>query len=83
MLRIRQNVLEYSVEEYRTTMRENIQMLEDTKKKFREYEELVKTRVHDLEEQNINVKKLSKKDQDNYLQWQSFRIFPCSMSVIS
>lgn len=65
MLRIRHNALNYSVEEYRQTMRENLQMIEDTGKKFHEYEELVQLRVHELEEQNINIHKLDEKELEN------------------
>lgn len=65
MLRIRHNALNYSVEEYRQTMRENLQMIEDTGKKFHEYEELVQLRVHELEEQNINIHKLDEKEMEN------------------
>lgn len=65
MLRIRHNALNYSVEEYRQTMRENLQMIEDTGKKFHEYEELVQLRVHELEEQNINIHKLEEKEMEN------------------
>lgn len=65
MLRIRHNALNYSVEEYRQTMRENLQMIEDTGKKFHEYEELVQLRVHELEEQNINIHKLEGKELEN------------------
>lgn len=65
MLRIRHNALNYSVEEYRQTMRENLQMIEDTGKKFHEYEELVQLRVHELEEQNINIHKLEEKELEN------------------
>lgn len=65
MLRIRHNALNYSVEEYRQTMWENLQMIEDTGKKFHEYEELVQLRVHELEEQNINIHKLEEKELEN------------------
>lgn len=65
MLRIRHNALNYSVEEYRQIMRENLQMIEDTGKKFHEYEELVQLRVHELEEQNINIHKLEEKELEN------------------
>lgn len=65
ILRIRHNALNYSVEEYRQTMKENLQMIEDTGKKFHEYEELVQLRVRELEEQNINIRKLEEKELEN------------------
>lgn len=63
--RIRQNALNYSVSDYKQLMKDNLSMLESTKQKFSSYEELVKSRMKELEEQNINVRKLDKKEEEN------------------
>lgn len=65
MRKIRMNALNYSVEQYREIMEENIEIISDTKKKFIYYRELVNIRVNELEEENINVEKLDKKGEDN------------------
>lgn len=63
--RIRQNALNYSVNDYRQLMNDNLTTLEATKQKFSAYEELVETRMRELEEQNINIRRLDKKEEEN------------------
>ncbi len=65
MRKIKTNALNYSVEDYKVIMEDNIEIIGETKKKFQQYRELVNIRVHELEEENINVKKLDKKGTDN------------------
>ncbi len=65
MRKIRQNALQYSVEDYKILLQDNLNTIADTKKKFLGYEEVVKERVIELEEQDINVKKLENKDLIN------------------
>ena len=65
MSRIRRNALNYSVKDYEEILVENLNTIRNTKEKFQNYREMVKKRVHELEEENINVQKLSRKDEEN------------------
>lgn len=64
MGRIRRNALNYSVRDYEQILHENLDTIDDTKKKFQNYREMVKSRVRELEETNINVQRLSKKEEE-------------------
>lgn len=65
MYKIRRNALSYSVEDYRKISEENLETIDETKKKFQGYRELVKARADELEEQGINIQKLDEKETDN------------------
>ncbi|MFA9398691.1 MAG: hypothetical protein ACERKV_10565 [Clostridiaceae bacterium] len=65
ILRIRQNALSYSVQEYKELMEENLSSLDITKKKFNNYKNHIKERIIEYEEEDINIRKLDKKDKDN------------------
>lgn len=58
MGKIRRNALNYSVADYRVLLEENLETISDAKQKFEGYRELVKARARELEEENINVKRL-------------------------
>ncbi len=62
--KIRRNALNYSVKDYEEILLENLDTISDTKQKFQNYRELVKGRARELEEENINVKRLSKKEEE-------------------
>ncbi len=64
MGRIRRNALSYSVAEYETVLEENLDTISDTKQKFQNYRELVKTRVRELEEMDVNVRQLDEKEEE-------------------
>lgn len=64
MNKIRRNALNYSVAEYEAINIENMNTIGETKKKFQDYREIVKQRSDELEQQNINIKKLDKKEED-------------------
>ena len=64
MRQIRRNALSYSVDEYEEVLVGNLNTITDTKKKFQEYKTVIQERVKDLEEENINIRKLSKKEQE-------------------
>lgn len=64
MGRIRRNALNYSVKDYREILLENLDTISDTKNKFQNYKEMVKSRARELEEENINVRRLSGKDEE-------------------
>ncbi len=64
MGKIRRNALNYSVRDYEQILHENLETIDDTKKKFQNYREMVKSRVRELEEVNINVKRLSAKEEE-------------------
>ncbi|OFI05968.1 hypothetical protein CLOACE_13490 [Clostridium acetireducens DSM 10703] len=63
--RIRQNALNYSVEEYRRLLEENMNSLADTRKKFQDYRVMINEKISELKMQDINVKKLNEKEQEN------------------
>ena len=65
MRQIRRNALSYSVDEYEEVLVGNLNTITDTKKKFHEYRTVIQERVKDLEEENINIRKLSKKEQQD------------------
>ena len=65
MGRIRRNALNYTVAEYEAILDENLDTISDTKQKFQNYRELVKARAKELEEMNLNVKKLDEKEEEN------------------
>ncbi len=64
MGKIRRNALSYSVKDYETILLENLDTIGDTKQKFQNYREMVKSRATELEEKNINVKQLSPQEDD-------------------
>lgn len=65
MRQIRRNALSYSVDEYEEVLVGNLNTITDTKKKFQEYRAVIQERVKDLEEENINIRKLDKKEQQD------------------
>lgn len=70
MGKIRRNALNYSVKDYEEILIENLDTISNTKKKFQNYREMVMNRVRELEEKNINVKRLDEKEEEklSYLQ---------------
>lgn len=64
MLRVRRNALNYSVADYKVLLEENMETIDATKQKFKNYRETVRKRAQELEEQNINVKRLSEEDEE-------------------
>ncbi len=64
MGKIRRNALNYSVRDYEQILHENLETIDDTKKKFQDYREMVKSRVQELEETSINVKRLIPKEKE-------------------
>lgn len=64
MLRVRRNALSYSVADYEALMHENMETIGDTKDKFTGYREMVKLRASELEQQNINVRKLDASEEE-------------------
>ena len=69
MGKIRRNALNYSVRDYKDILKENLETIDETKQKFQNYSDRVKSRVRELEQENIDVKRLSAKDEEklNYL----------------
>lgn len=65
MRRIRKNALDYSVEDYKRILEEDLATIGDTREKFIEYRNLVRDRVKKLEEQDINIRKLEIEDEKN------------------
>lgn len=67
---IRQNALNYSVEDYKRLQEETLGALADTKKKYEGYKQVVKENIQKLEAEHINVKKLDEKQQQNLMHLQ-------------
>jgi len=65
MRKIKQNALNYSGSEYKSLLEDNLATIGKTKKQFIGYRENIRNRVKELEEQDINIKKLDKKDSEN------------------
>ncbi|MCB2361362.1 hypothetical protein [Clostridium estertheticum] len=63
--KIRQNALNYSVEEYKQLLEGNMDSLTATRKKFNEYRTMVNLKIQEIKEQGINVKKLNGKELEN------------------
>lgn len=64
MGKIRRNALNYSVKDYEDILLENLDTISDTRQKFQNYRDMVKRRAKALEEMNINVKRLSEKEEE-------------------
>ncbi len=62
---IRQNALNYSVEDYKRLQEETLGTLGDTKKKYEGYKQVVKATIEQLEDEHINVKQLDEKQKQN------------------
>ena len=62
--KIRRNALNYSVRDYETILLENLDTIQDTKQKFQNYREMVKSRARELEDKNINVQQLLPKEEE-------------------
>lgn len=65
MRKIRQNALNYSIEDYRILLEENLDTITDTNKKFSGYRDHIRQRVKELEEQDINIQKLNPEESEN------------------
>lgn len=64
MGKIRRNALNYSVKDYEKILQEDLETITDTRQKFQNYRDMVKSRARELEEANINVKRLSEKEEE-------------------
>lgn len=64
MAKIRRNALSYSVAEYEAVLEGNLETISNTKQKFLNYRDLVKKRVKELEEMDLNVGKLDPKEEE-------------------
>lgn len=64
MGKIRRNALNYSVRDYEDILEENLETIGETKRKFLNYRELVTARAKELEEENINVRRLDEKEEE-------------------
>ncbi|MCI8672488.1 MAG: hypothetical protein HFI89_03200 [Lachnospiraceae bacterium] len=65
MGKIRRNALNYSVRDYEEILLENLETIGDTKQKFQNYRDMVRSRAKELEEKNINIRQLSPQEDEN------------------
>ncbi|MGL5414252.1 MAG: hypothetical protein ACRDAU_01190 [Clostridium sp.] len=65
IIRIRENPLSYSNDEYRKMTEGNIKFLNETKKKFKLHREKVEERIREFLEHNINIQELNKEENNN------------------
>lgn len=63
--RIRTNVLSYSVEEYKSLLNDNLDSLEGMRMKLLHHREIVNQRIENLQDKDINVKKLDEENKNN------------------
>lgn len=63
--RIRNNVLNYSVEEYKKLLNENIESLGGMRQKLTHHRTFVDEKIKELKEKDINIKKLDKIETKN------------------
>lgn len=63
--RIRQNVLNYSVEEYKVLLNENIESIDNIRMKLVHHRNSIEENIIALKEKNINIKKLDQKEKEN------------------
>lgn len=63
--RIRNNVLSYSVEEYKNLLNDNLDSLDSMRMKLVHHRDVVNERIKYFKEQDINVKKLDDNDKNN------------------
>lgn len=63
--KIRENPLAYSTEDYRSMMEGNIDILDNTKKRFILHREMVNEKIDEFIEHDIHVKELSKEEAEN------------------
>ena len=64
MLRIRRNVLDYRVDDYERTLRDDLATIDETKEKFRHYRDLVQSRVREMEAGHVDVRVLLPDDEE-------------------
>ncbi len=64
MGKIRRNALNYTVADYEEILLENMKTVDEARENFCRYREMVKMRVNQLEEENINVHKLDAKKEE-------------------
>lgn len=65
VLRIKENPLSYSTEEYRKMMEGNFDFLEETKKKFSLHKERVEERINEFVEHDISLKELTQEEKES------------------
>ncbi|MCI9122655.1 MAG: hypothetical protein HFH35_01045 [Eubacterium sp.] len=65
MGRVRRNALNYSVSDYQAILEENMDTIRDTRTQFLSYRDLVKTRAGELEAEQINIRRLTAKEEEN------------------
>ena len=63
--RIRQNVLNYSVEEYKVLLNENIESIDNIRMKLVHHRNSIEENIIALKEKHINIKKLDQKEKEN------------------
>lgn len=63
--KIRENPLTYSTEDYKSMMEGNLEILNETKKKFIVHRELVNQKINEFIEHDIHIKELNKEEEEN------------------
>lgn len=64
---IKRNALDYSVEDYRNMIEENINTIVDTREKFKVHKTVIEEKLKEFEEREINEKEFTDKENLNYL----------------
>lgn len=63
--KIKENPLAYSTEDYKAMMEGNLELLNDTKKKFTIHREMVKEKIQEFIEHDIHIKELDKEEKES------------------
>jgi hypothetical protein len=63
--KIKENPLAYSTEDYRSMMEGNLDILNNTKKQFIIYREMVNEKINEFIEHDIHIKELNKEEEEN------------------
>ena len=63
--KIKENPLAYSIEDYKSMMEGNLDILNNTKKQFIIHREMVNEKINDFIEHDIHIKELNKEEEEN------------------
>ena len=63
--KIKENPLAYSIEDYKSMMEGNLDILNNTKKQFIIHREMVNEKINEFIEHDIHIKELNKEEEEN------------------
>ena len=63
--KIKENPLSYSTEDYKLMMEGNLELLNNTKRKFIIHREMVNEKIKEFIEHDIHIRELNKEEEEN------------------